>query len=57
LQNGSPVHDAGGTAWFEIVRWRESLVVIALFLLLIKFGWHPVIYIALGAIAGIALGL
>jgi len=51
------LYDADGTAWFEIVRWRESLVVIALFLLLIKFGWHPVIYIALGAIAGIVLGL
>jgi len=51
------LYDADGTAWFEIVRWRESLVVIALFLLLIRFGWHPVIYIALGAIAGIVLGL
>ncbi|MCL2193865.1 MAG: chromate transporter, partial [Treponema sp.] len=51
------LYDAAGTAWFEIIRWRESLVVIALFLLLIRFGWHPVIYIALGAIAGIVLGL
>jgi len=51
------LYDAGGTAWFEIIRWRESLVVVALFLLLTKFGGHPVIYIALGALAGVLLGL
>jgi len=45
------------TAWHEIIRWRESLVCLVIFLLIVKFRGHPVIYIALGAIAGIVLGL
>jgi chromate transporter len=48
---------AAGGAWNEIIRWREGLLCLAIFLLIIKFKGHPVLYIALGAIAGIALGL
>jgi len=44
-------------AWHEIVRWREGLVCLAIFLLIVKFKRHPIIYVALGAIAGIILGL
>ena len=51
-QNGT----ADGTAWYTLIRWRESLVCAALFLLIVKFRWHPVAYIALGATAGILLG-
>ena len=51
------LHNPYGTLWFEVLRWREGLVAIALFLLLVKFGGHPVIYIALGALAGVLLGL
>ena len=51
------LYNADATVWFEVIRWREGLVVAALFLLLVKFGWHPVVYIALGALAGILLGL
>jgi chromate transporter len=47
----------GNGAWHEIIRWRESLLCLAIFLLIVKFKGHPVVYIALGAIAGIALGL
>lgn len=46
-----------GTAWHEIFRWRESIVFAALFILIFKLKGHPVIYIALGAIAGIILRL
>ena len=48
---------AGESAWHEIIRWREGLVCLAIFLLIVKFKRHPVVYVALGAIAGIALGL
>jgi chromate transporter len=47
----------GGGAWHEIFRWRESLVCLVIFLLIVKFKKHPVVYVALGAIAGIILGL
>ena len=47
----------GGETWHGIIRWRESLVCIAIFLLILKFKKHPIVYIALGAGAGILLGL
>jgi len=56
LYNGSALN-AAGAAWHEIIRWRESLVCLVIFLLIVKFKGHPVIYIALGAITGIILGL
>ena len=46
-----------GDAWYEIIRWREGLVCLVIYLLIVKFKGHPVIYIALGAIIGIALRL
>jgi len=49
--------DAGNGAWYGIIRWRESLVCLVIFVLIVKFKVHPVVYIALGAITGIALGL
>lgn len=51
------LYNAEAAAWFGAIRWREGLVAVALFLLLVKFGWHPAVYIALGAAAGILLGL
>ena len=46
---------AAGMARFNFIRWREGLVCIALFLLIAKFKAHPVLYVALGAGAGILL--
>jgi len=51
------LYNGGNGAWHEIIRWRESLVCLVIYLLIVKFKGHPVIYIALGAAAGIALGL
>jgi len=48
---------AGNGAWYEVIRWRESLVCLVIYLLIVKFKAHPVIYVALGAITGIVLGL
>ena len=48
---------ASNGAWYESVRWREGLICLVIYLLIVKFKRHPVIYVALGAIAGIALGL
>ena len=51
------LYNSEGAKLFEMLRWRECLLLAAIFLLVLKFKWHPVIFIALGAIAGIALGL
>lgn len=44
-------------AWYDLLRWKESAVFAVLFFTVWKFKRHPVIYIAAGAILGIALGL
>jgi len=54
LYNGSG--GVAGGAWRECIRWREGLVCVVIYLLIVKFRSHPVIYIALGAAAGILLG-
>jgi chromate transporter len=50
-------YNKDGIAWHEFIRWRESLICAAIFLLIIKFRRHPIIYVALGAAAGILFGL
>jgi chromate transporter len=57
--NSTGGHTGGNSAGenlFDIIRWREILVCIAIFFLIEKFKWHPVVFIALGAVAGILLG-
>jgi chromate transporter len=48
---------AGSPVWYECIRWREGLICVAIYLLIVKFRCHPVIYIALGAVAGMLLRL
>jgi chromate transporter len=55
LYNGDA--GAAGAAWHEIIRWREGLICLVIFLLIVKFKGHPLVYVALGAIVGTALGL
>jgi len=50
------LYNNNGGLWYERIRWREGLVCAAIYLLIVKFRGHPVIYIALGAAAGILLG-
>jgi len=47
----------GNGAWYEIIRRREGLVCLVIYLLIVKFKSHPVIYVALGAMTGIILEL
>jgi len=51
------LYNEDGARWHELIRWRECALFAAVFALLLKFKGHPVIYIALGAVAGILLGL
>ena len=50
------LHNPAGASWFESLRWKDGLVAGVILFLLIKFGWHPVVYIAIGAVAGVLLG-
>jgi chromate transporter len=50
------LYNGNGDTWRECIRWREGLVCVVIYLLIVKFRGHPVIYIALGAAAGILLG-
>ena len=43
--------------WYEMLRLKEFAIFVVLFLLLFKFKFHPIIYIAAGALAGIMLEL
>ena len=49
-------YNSKGIAWHEIFLWPECLISLTIFILIIKFNWHPIIYIAIGAAAGIAMG-
>jgi chromate transporter len=54
------MYNSDGTVWHEIIRWREGLICALVFLLIVKlrnFKWisHPIVYIALGAVAGVLL--
>ncbi|MCL2721807.1 MAG: chromate transporter [Treponema sp.] len=43
--------------WYNSIKIKESIIFIILFLIIYKFKGHPVIYVAIGAIIGILLGL
>ena len=43
--------------WQEILRYRECFIFIMLFVMIYKLKGHPIIYIAVGAIAGLVFGL
>jgi chromate transporter len=45
------------SAWYELLRWKEGVLFAALFFCIYKFKGHPVIYIAIAAAIGVALGL
>ena len=44
-------------AWHKLILWPDGLVCAVLFLLVYKFKFHPIVYVVLGAAAGIVLGL
>ena len=50
------LYNPGYNVWHEIIRWREGIVCMAIFALVVKFKFHPIIYIAMGAASGILFG-
>jgi chromate transporter len=51
------LYDGAATAWYGLIRWREGLLFLLIFLLIYRFKKHPVVYIAAAGIAGLVLGL
>jgi chromate transporter len=49
--------NSDAAVWYEFLRIKETIILAVLLLLIYKLKGHPVIYIAIGAIAGIALKL
>ena len=46
-----------GGSWYGGIRWKEVILLAALFFLVRKFKKHPMLYIAAAGLAGILLGL
>ena len=51
------LYNPDASAWYALLRLRECALFAGIFLLIWRLKGHPVIYIALGAIAGIVLEL
>jgi chromate transporter len=49
--------NAAAPVWYELLRWKETLIFVALFFLIYKFKKHPVIYIFAAGLAGVVMKL
>jgi len=45
------------TAWYELLRWKECLLLILLFLGISRLKFHPIIYVIIAGVAGIVFKL
>lgn len=51
------LYNSQAPVWHELIRWREAVLFLVLFILVFKFKKHPIVYIAAAGAAGVALGL
>ena len=51
-----PLFSSTGS-FMSLIRWPSIIIAVIIYLGLVKFRWHLVIYIAISAIAGVVLGL
>jgi chromate transporter len=51
------LYKGSAPVWYEMLRLRECIIFAVLFLGILKFRGHPIIYIGIGAAVGIILGL
>jgi chromate transporter len=49
--------NSAALSWLEYIRWKETLIFIAVFLLIVKFKKHPIVYIIGAGVAGVVLKL
>ena len=43
--------------WYSFIRWKEAVIFAVIFLLIVKFKKHPIVYVAAAAAAGVVLRL
>ena len=51
-----PLFSSTGS-FMSLIRWPSLILAVIIYPGLMKFRWHPVIYIAISAVAGVVLGL
>ena len=51
------IFNTAAPIWYEVIRLKETLLFAALFLLVLKFKKHPIVYIIVGGAAGIIFKL
>jgi chromate transporter len=49
--------NSAARSWPDFIRWKESLLFLAFFILILKFKKHPIVYIIGAGIAGVVLKL
>ena len=49
--------NAAAPVWYELLRWKETLIFLMIFILLCKFKKHPIVYILIAGAAGLILKL
>ena len=49
--------NAAAPVWYEHLRWRETLIFIVIFILIVKLKKHPIVYIIAAGVVGIVLKL
>lgn len=51
------IWNAGAQVWYDFFRWKEILLLAVIFVLIVKFKKHPILYIAAAGVAGVLLKL
>jgi chromate transporter len=51
------LYNRSASVWYDLLRWRECLLLVILCFLVFKFKKHPVIYIVIAGIVGVVLEL
>jgi len=49
--------NSAASAWYEYIRWKETLIFAVIFFLVFKFKKHPIVYIAAAGAIGVILKL
>lgn len=51
------LYNGSAPVWYEVLRWRECILFMAIFFLIRLLKKHPIVYIAAAGVVGIVLGL
>jgi len=51
------IWNSAAAAWYMFIRWKEAAIFAVIFILIIKFKKHPVVYILCAGAAGVLLEL